>query len=611
MLLLQTSFYCQASVTCKSQTIVVPSTLTYLLHSIYPPKQSQNDGLKRTFLRIKWRQGGKFLPHVGLSDQKGRQMRFTNVILAMEPGTACITPQSLIEQHMTTNNSVPTVGPVSRSEVSVSLAPIQNKAFLHTLKRSSNGAHLSTVMWKDVRGQEDDRHETRKSRGEANKEGIPLNSDDKNNDCTNINGVILHTKATGETVTDDRELLRRQRISEANKGKVPWNKGGKHSSETRKRIRAGVIERMKDPKIREKLRAQAEASNLSPDVKRKIRDGIIRSWNRKKLLIARQALCLQEWKEMIAETARKGSEGEIEYQWDSYAQLKRQASQVKKVPTRRPERLSAEHRLRIAAAIKAKWSDPEYRLKVEKGIRDYIVRIPSQRTTHQARHSARSSVFSVSSKSFNADLQPTFPDGDPMSAVSGREDSQKDSKKSYTSKLSLPYGDHEEESYNNGAGISQTAPIPEMMEQENLESNINVPAYKDPETEKKLKKLISMRARRVHAEAKKQREITERARILIAQAQVAAKALEAAAVKDRTALAPLLETRKLLEEAVHSLEALSSKNKYPEHVPREDELALYTQVMDLANAVSLTSSEITDYPEWDYKNSENLELSSG
>ncbi|MCO5570587.1 hypothetical protein L7F22_024312 [Adiantum nelumboides] len=61
---------------------------------------------------------------------------------------------------------------------------------------------------------------------------------------------------------EEKEILRRQRISQANKGKVPWNKGGAHSSETKKRIRAGVIERMKDPKIREKLRLQAEAVQL-------------------------------------------------------------------------------------------------------------------------------------------------------------------------------------------------------------------------------------------------------------------------------------------------------------------------------------------------------------
>ena len=46
-------------------------------------------------------------------------------------------------------------------------------------------------------------------------------------------------------------------------------------------------------------------------------------------------------------------------------------------------------------------------------------------------------------------------------------------------------------------------------------------------------------------------------RVLIAQAEEAAKALEAAAMKDKSALAPLLETRRLLAEAVRSIESTS------------------------------------------------------
>jgi hypothetical protein len=44
-------------------------------------------------------------------------------------------------------------------------------------------------------------------------------------------------------------------------------------------------------------------------------------------------------------------------------------------------------------------------------------------------------------------------------------------------------------------------------------------------------------------------------RVLIAQAEEAAKALEAVVTKDKSALAPLLETRRLLAEAVHSIES--------------------------------------------------------
>lgn len=49
---------------------------------------------------------------------------------------------------------------------------------------------------------------------------------------------------------DDPELVRRRKIGMANKGKVPWNKGRKHSAETRERIRERTKEALRDPKVK-------------------------------------------------------------------------------------------------------------------------------------------------------------------------------------------------------------------------------------------------------------------------------------------------------------------------------------------------------------------------
>lgn len=54
----------------------------------------------------------------------------------------------------------------------------------------------------------------------------------------------------------------------------------------------------------------------------------------------------------------------------------------------------------------------------------------------------------------------------------------------------------------------------------------------------------------------KKREATERAKLLIAEAEKAAKALEVAALKSPLALASLNETRKLIAEAVRSIESI-------------------------------------------------------
>lgn len=49
---------------------------------------------------------------------------------------------------------------------------------------------------------------------------------------------------------DERERLRRMRISKANKGNIPWNKGRKHTPETVQRIREKTKLAMQDPKVK-------------------------------------------------------------------------------------------------------------------------------------------------------------------------------------------------------------------------------------------------------------------------------------------------------------------------------------------------------------------------
>lgn len=63
----------------------------------------------------------------------------------------------------------------------------------------------------------------------------------------------------------------RQKISAANKGNIPWNKGRKHSEETKQKISQATKAAMGTPEIRAKLRFHATGRKHSEETKRKIR----------------------------------------------------------------------------------------------------------------------------------------------------------------------------------------------------------------------------------------------------------------------------------------------------------------------------------------------------
>ncbi|KAJ7951422.1 Muscle M-line assembly protein unc-89, putative isoform 2 [Quillaja saponaria] len=332
--------------------------------------------------------------------------------------------------------------------------------------------------------------------------------------------VQLESSTEESTELNEREKLRRMRISKANKGNTPWNKGRKHSAETLQRIRERTRLAMQDPKVRMKLVNLGHAQ--SKETRVKIGIGVRMGWERRRGKKMVQETCYFEWQNLIAKASRQGYSGEEELQWDSYnildEQLKKewlesieQRKTMRKAPGSKRAPKSAEQRRKISEAISAKWSDPDYRERVCSALHKY--------------HGTP----------IGAERKPRRKPGD--GTQSTRSSSIK--KKSSDSNIFIR---------------SETKTQNELLRLKRRKS----PVYKDPLVSSKLEMIMNIRAERAVSEAK-QIEAIERARLLIAEAEKAAKALEVAATKSPTAQASLFEARKLIAEAVQSIKSIETQ----------------------------------------------------
>ncbi|KAJ1389509.1 Nuclease associated modular domain 3 [Sesbania bispinosa] len=75
-------------------------------------------------------------------------------------------------------------------------------------------------------------------------------------------GVSLQFSDDESEQLDDREKLRRMRISKANRGNAPWNKGRKHSAETLRKIKERIRLVMQNPKVMSCSGAEAKYKPL-------------------------------------------------------------------------------------------------------------------------------------------------------------------------------------------------------------------------------------------------------------------------------------------------------------------------------------------------------------
>ncbi|TKY61161.1 hypothetical protein E2542_SST11011 [Spatholobus suberectus] len=326
---------------------------------------------------------------------------------------------------------------------------------------------------------------------------------------------------------DEREKLRRMRISKANKGNTPWNKGRKHTPETLQKIRERTRLAMQNPKVKMKLSNLGHAQTT--ETRNKIGAGVKRRWEKRRGKKMVQESCCFQWQNLIAEASRQGYVGQEELQWNSYEildeQLKQewlmsveQRKQMTRTPCSKRAPKSPEQRRKIAEAIAAKWADPEYRERVCSALAKY--------------HGIEAGAERKPRRRPSDGAQPT------KKKPTKKRDTDTSTRVKSGSKIRNPI----------------------------LLKKSKSPAYKDPLVNSKLEMIKNIRAQRTIAETA-QTQAIERARLLIAEAEKAAKALEVAATKSPVAQSSLIETRKLIAEAIQSLESIDTQVITDSNVP--------------------------------------------
>ncbi|THG04813.1 hypothetical protein TEA_021844 [Camellia sinensis var. sinensis] len=250
------------------------------------------------------------------------------------------------------------------------------------------------------------------------------------------------------------------------------------------------------------------------ETRMKIGNGVRMGWERRREKLKLQETCYFEWQNLIAEASRKGFVGEEEKQWDSYKILDEQLGQEwlesveqsrkmarPKGSKRAPN--SLEQRRKISEAISAKWADPARAYVAFSAENAYCDRVCTALYKYH---------------------------GTPVGAERKRKRRPSSERQPRTQN---PTKKKANDTDNSTGNVTES-------QKHRTRLSSNMPLFKDPFASSKLEMIKNIRAERAAAENKKT-EAIERAKLLKAEAEKAAKALEAAATRSPLAQASSLK----------------------------------------------------------------------
>eukprot|EP00850_Spirogloea_muscicola_P006960 SM000034S12714 [mRNA] locus=s34:369024:372384:- [translate_table: standard] len=405
-----------------------------------------------------------------------------------------------------------------------------------------------------------------------------------------------------------RERRRRERISAANKGKTPWNKGIHHSEgqtnalslNTEAQLFALSSMRCQahgSQETKAKIRERTKLAMSNPEETRdKIKQTMRRVWELKKQAIADKNALLAEWKEHLALAAKIGGAGDEELEWpvsrsslrgarkaqEEVEQLPEKETPTKALSGRAAKRgpRTLEHRLRISEAIKAKWANADYRDKVQGRMRNSSPRLRpvTSSTPIPVKLSGNAATDRFVSAVMAGENIQTVKEAKAQSQRAGTtlKTSRLADPDSVTAPSCQPADTLEVDDIDRHKRRPSAVDwVPESTlraaesPQCSAESSIERAAsFIDPFFNEKLTRIKTMQEER--ASASQQRwQMAETARMLMAEAERAASALESSASMDEATRASLLETRRLLAEAASAVEQAEATP--PDHSVRSDQ----------------------------------------